>query len=67
MRIGLTVGRHQTITVEIVVRRVVFVVVTAISIGAVLFVERLVNEVPDKSSLEFGILAHQVPIFLEAA
>ena len=69
--IGLAVGTDESVAVEVIVRWVVAVVVATIFIDVssfgILAMQGLVDEVPDKTSLELGITTHEVPILLETA
>ena len=70
MRVGATVGADQSVVVKIIVRSIVFIEVTTISVDVysilIFPMVRLVYKVPDKTSLIFGIFAYQIPILFEA-
>lgn len=70
MRVGATVGADQSVVVKIIVRSIVFIEVTAISVDVysilIFPMVRLVYKVPDKTALIFGIFAYQIPILFEA-
>ena len=71
MRIEHSVGRYETVAVEVVVGGVVVVVVAAVgvlkrAVGAAA-VQRLVDKVPNEAALQLRIFANQVPILLETA
>ena len=71
MRIRLTVRTDQPIVAEVEVAGVKTVEIAAISIDhhpVLAFpAARLVNEVPNESTLVFRIFAYQIPILLEAS
>ena len=69
MRIRNTVGADQTIVTEVIVRSVKTVEISSVSIDhhAVFSFPAagLVNEIPDKSTLQIRIFTDQIPIFFE--
>ena len=72
MRVRNPVWTDQTVAVEVLV--IIAVVVVVISCVGVIFntvsiflAQPLVHKIPDESSLEFRIFAHEIPIFLESA
>ena len=71
MRVRHAVGTDNAVAVKVVVGWVVVVVVATIFIYLhaifVFCAKSLVNKVPDKSALELGVFAHQVPVFLKSA
>ena len=71
MGIGYAVRADESVVAEIVVGGIETVEIPAIDIYGVTILifpaQRLVNEVPDISALQFGILADHVPVFLETA
>ena len=70
VRIRYPVRAYQTVITEIIVRTIVLIKISAIRIylyAVLIFpTHRLVNKVPDESTLKFGIFAYQVPIFFES-
>ena len=71
LRAWLTVRLEKSVTVEVIVGRVIAVVVTSVGIYlsaiGLLLVKSLINEVPDISTLELRVLTHEVPIVAETA
>ena len=71
MRVRYAVGTDNSVAVKVVVGWVVVVVVATIFIYLhavfILCAKSLVDKVPNKSALELGIFAHQVPVFLKSA
>ena len=70
VRIRYPVRAYQTVITEIIIRTIVLIKISAIRIylyAVLIFpTHRLVNKVPDESTLKFGIFAYQVPIFFES-
>ena len=71
MGIQSTVWSNDTITVEVIVRsRILAVVATVSEDGATcdgaLVTHALIHEVPDISTLIFGVLTNEIPVLLEA-
>ena len=70
MRIETAVRAYQSVVAEIIVGRVIVIEVTAVGVelSAVFLMpaQALVNEIPDEASLEFRVLADEVPVLLEA-
>ena len=71
MRIRNTVGADQPVIAEVDITCIETVEITSVCINHFTVLSgpsaRLVNKVPNKSTLVFRILAHQIPIFFEAA
>ena len=71
VRIENSVGRDETVAVEVVVGGVVVVVVAAVGVFkcavGLAAMQRLVYKVPNEAALQLRIFANQVPILLETA
>ena len=71
MWVWYSVGTDESVVAKVDVRSVKTVEITAISINLnTVFAfpaGRLVNKVPDKSTLKIGVFTEQIPVFFEAA
>ena len=69
MWIETAVRTYKSVVAEVVVGRVIVIEVATecVELSAVFLVpaQALVNEIPDEASLEFRILADEVPLLLE--
>ena len=71
MRVWYTVGAYDAVYAEVVVATVIVVEVAAVSVylhTVLTFrADCLVNEVPDETTLQRGVFADEIPIFLKSA